>query len=154
MGVQHPFVVPLHYAFQTANQLVLVMEFCPRGCLQTLLKRNGPLQENVAKHYGASILLAIGHLHDVGIVHRDIKPENVVLDEEGQALLADFGICREEVYGEEDARTFCGTLAFSAPEVLDGRHYGRAVDLYSFGALLFTLLVGRQPFSARNEEEL
>mmetsp|Transcript_172459 Transcript_172459/g.419458 ORF Transcript_172459/g.419458 Transcript_172459/m.419458 type:complete len:512 (-) Transcript_172459:580-2115(-) len=144
--VRHPYIVSLHYAFQTASHLVLVMQFCPRGNLQELISRERCLQESAARLYASEILLAICHMHARQTIFRDLKPENVVIDGENHALLTDFGLSKEGVRGLHGAKSFCGSLAFLAPEILLRRRHGHTVDIYNLGVLLFDMLTGRPPF--------
>ena len=76
--IQHPYIISLHFAFQTSSYLVLVMQYCPNGDLYQLIKRLSRLHEPLAQLYSAEILLALIHLHDRGIIFRDMKPDNVV----------------------------------------------------------------------------
>lgn len=144
--IRHPYIVSLHYAFQTASHLVLVLEFCPNGNLQKLIESERRLQESLARIYTAEILLALCHLHERRIVYRDLKPENVVMDSEGHAKLTDFGLSKEGVAGLKGTQSFCGSLAFIAPEVLARKGHGHAVDNYGLGVLLFAMLTGMPPF--------
>ncbi|CAE8737269.1 unnamed protein product, partial [Polarella glacialis] len=143
---RHPYIVELHYAFQTSSHLVLVLEFCPQGNLQHLIESERRLQEPLARLYAAEVLLALGHLHDRRVVFRDLKPENVVIDEEGHVKLTDFGLSKEGVTGPRGTQSFCGSLAFIAPEVLARKGHGHSVDLYGLGVLLFAMLTGMPPF--------
>mmetsp|Transcript_133762 Transcript_133762/g.286051 ORF Transcript_133762/g.286051 Transcript_133762/m.286051 type:complete len:786 (+) Transcript_133762:125-2482(+) len=152
--IRHPYIVSLHYAFQTARHLVLVLQFCPGGNLQCHIQHQNGLQENAARLYTAEVLLALCHLHERQIIFRDLKPENVVLDEEGHAMLTDFGLSKEGVAGLRSAQSFCGSLAFLAPEVLQRRGHGRAVDLYGLGVLLFNMFTAMPPFFHPEQEAL
>jgi serine/threonine protein kinase len=92
--IQHPFIVTLHYAFQTANQLFLILEYCPGGDLSLYLKENKRFSEYAAKLYLAEIVLAIEELHTHNIIYRDLKPSNIVLDSAGHCKLTDFGLSK------------------------------------------------------------
>lgn len=152
--IRHPYIVALHCAFQTRSHLVLVMQYCPGGDLQQMISREGRLQEAVARLYAGEILLALGHLHERDIVFRDLKPANVVVDWEGHCMLTDFGLTKAGVAALCGARSFCGSLAFLAPEILLRRGHGQAVDLYGLGVLLFTMLAGLPPFFHSDRETL
>ena len=89
--IRHPFIVRLHYAFQTRGKLYLVLEFIQGGELFMMLERKGILEEDVSKMYLAEITLALGYLHQLGIIFRDLKPENILLDADGHIKLIDFG---------------------------------------------------------------
>lgn len=144
--VQHPYIVSLCYAFQTSSYLVLVMELCAQGDLHRLLKRERRLPDTVATLFTAELLLALCHLHSRRILYRDLKPANVVVDDEGHAKLVDFGLSKEAAEGLYSSRSFCGSIAFIAPEILLRKSHGHTVDIYGLGVLLFTMLVGKPPF--------
>jgi serine/threonine protein kinase len=94
---KHPFIVGLNYAFQTKDKLFLILDFCPGGDLGKVLLKEKRLSEDRARVYLAEILLALEDLHKKDIIYRDLKPDNVVLDEDGHALLTDFGLSKEGV---------------------------------------------------------
>lgn len=144
--IRHPYIVSLHYAFQTSSNLVLVLQFCPRGNLQQLITRERQLKEPVARLYAAELLLALEHLHERKIVFRDLKPDNVVIDECGHTLLTDFGLSKEGVAGIHGTKSFCGSVAFLAPEILQRKGHGHTVDIYGLGVILFDMLTGLPPF--------
>lgn len=150
---RHPYIVRLQYAFQTASHLVLVLQFCPNGSLQQLITRERRLQEPIARLYTAEILLALCHLHERKTVFRDLKPDNVVLDEEYHAMLTDFGLSKEGV-GALGTTSFCGSVAFLAPEILLRKEHGHTVDVYDLGVLLFDMLTGLPPFYHHDRETL
>ena len=127
--VSHPFIVPLHYAFQTDECLHLVLELQIGGELFFHLRREGAFAEPRVRLYAAEILLALEAIHAAGYVYRDLKPENVLLDGEGHIRLSDFGLAKESVTAlNSGATTFCGTPSYMAPEVLLGTGHGVAVD--------------------------
>jgi serine/threonine protein kinase len=152
--VHHPYIVRLHYAFQTPSHLVLVLQYCPRGNLQQLILREEELQESISQLYTAEILLALIHLHDRKTLFRDLKPENVVLDEKNHAMLTDFGLSKEGVAGSRGTKSFCGSVAFLAPEILLRRGHGHTVDIYNLGVLLYNMLTGLPPFYDRDQQTI
>lgn len=152
--IKHPYMVSLHYAFQTPSHLVLVLEFCPNGNIQDLLKQTRRLNEAWSQLYTAEVLLALCYLHERETVYRDLKPENVVLDAEGHAMLTDFGLSKEGVAGIRGTKSFCGSVAFMAPEVLRRSGHGHTVDIYGLGVLTYCMLVGAPPFFDRRKEAL
>ncbi|HZV00560.1 MAG TPA: serine/threonine-protein kinase, partial [Planctomycetota bacterium] len=161
-AVSHPHVALFHTTGEHGGIPFLVFELVPGGTLDRLVRDRGPLPWREACARAAEIAGALSALHRAGIVHRDVKPENVLLDGEGRAKLADFGLVRLDrgqwhslsgsVTGEGE---IMGTFAFMSPEQADGAKDldGRA-DLYSLGALLFFLLTGRPPFEGRGVEVL
>lgn len=145
-AVVHPFIVNLHYAFQTPTKLFFVLEYCPGGELFFHLSRAGRFSEPRSRFYTAEILLAIEYLHSLNIIYRDLKPENILLDAEGHVKLTDFGLSKEGIQDNFSANSMCGTPEYLAPEILDKRGHGKAVDWYSLGALTYEMLTGFPPF--------
>ncbi|CAF3504639.1 unnamed protein product [Rotaria socialis] len=148
---QIPFLVSLHYAFQSDAKLHLVMDYVSGGELFTHLNKRQRFSEQDAKIYIAELTLALGQLHKLGIIYRDIKLENILLDNEGHIVLADFGLSKEFRPDDSDKRTysFCGTIEYMAPEVVKGGDAGHdfTVDWWSLGVLTFELLTGASPFT-------
>jgi serine/threonine protein kinase/ankyrin repeat protein len=150
--IRHPYIVSLHYAFQTSKHLVIVLQLCPGGDLQKRINEEKNIDEPRVRLWGAEISTGIAHLHDRNVVYRDMKPENVVLDNDGHCLLTDFGLSKEGVTAL--TQSFCGSLAFLAPEVLANAGHGHTVDIYGLGVLLYALLTGVPPFFDRTRERL
>jgi len=147
--IKHPFLMGLHYAFQTETKLYLVMDYLTGGELFFHLKNERRFSNGRAKFYAAEIALGLGHLHSKNIIYRDLKPENILLDAEGHVKLTDFGLSKRYAEGTQ-ARTFCGTPEYLAPEVVTGVGHGKEVDWWSLGILLFEMLVGLPPFYSDN----
>uniref|UniRef100_A0A674CNJ6 Ribosomal protein S6 kinase n=1 Tax=Salmo trutta TaxID=8032 RepID=A0A674CNJ6_SALTR len=140
---QSPFLVTLHYAFQTQTKLHLILGERWRD----------HFSEEEVRIYIGEIILALEHLHKLGIVYRDIKLENILLDSEGHLVLTDFGLSKEFLE-EEKERTysFCGTIEYMAPEIIRGKSgHGKSVDWWSLGILMFELLTGASPFTLEGE---
>ncbi|XP_059194410.1 serine/threonine-protein kinase Sgk2b [Centropristis striata] len=153
-GLQHPFLVGLHFSFQTLNTLYFVLDYVNGGELFYHLQREGSFPEPRAAFYAAEMATALGYLHSLDIVYRDLKPENILLDREGHAMLTDFGLCKEGVALGGITHTFCGTPEYLAPEVLQGQPYSPAVDWWSLGTVLFEMLYGLPPFYSCNKAEM
>jgi protein-serine/threonine kinase len=153
-AINHPYIVRLNYAFQTPEKLAFVMEYCPGGDLGTHLAREKHFTEEKARFYTVEILLALEELHKHGIVFRDLKPENVVLDNEGHAKLTDFGLSKEGCEEGQLLRSFCGSVAYLAPEMLRRTGHNRTVDWYLLGVVLYELIVGTPPYYSNNREQL
>jgi len=150
----HPFIVQLHYAFQTPKKLYFVLEYCPGGELFFHLSRAGRFSEGRCRFYTTELLLAIEHLHSSNIIYRDLKPENILLDADGHVKLTDFGLSKEGIEDNFSAKSMCGTPEYLAPEILDKKGHGKAVDWYSLGALVYEMLTGLPPFYTRDREKL
>ena len=142
----HPFIVKLNYAFQNSTKLFLILEYCPGGDLSKHLSIEKRFKEERAKFYLCEILLALENLHKRNIIFRDLKLDNVVLDDEGHCKLTDFGLSKEGIDSEQNTKSFCGSLAYLAPEVLKKQGHGKAVDWYLLGVLLYEMLVGITPY--------
>ena len=104
----HPFIVKLNYSFQSSDKLFLILDYASGGDLAEHLTRERKFSEDRAKIYLCEIILALEDLHKRDIIFRDLKPDNVVLDNEGHALLTDFGLSKEGVLDNKGAKSFCG----------------------------------------------
>merc|ERR1719476_448712 len=153
-AVSHPFIVTLHYAFQTPKKLYFVLEFCPGGELFFHLSRAGRFSEGRCRFYASEILLAIEYLHCLDIIYRDLKPENILLDEDGHVKLTDFGLSKEGIRDNYSAKSMCGTPEYLAPEILNKVGHGKAVDWYSLGALVYEMLTGLPPYYTKDRTKL
>jgi len=152
--MRHPFIVALRAAFQTSELLYLLLDYCPGGDMGWHLNREKRFSEHRARIYAAEVLLALEELHKRDIIFRDLKPDNVVFDDCGHALLTDFGLSKEGIQTNDSARSFCGSLAYLAPEVLRREGHGKAVDWYLLGVLIYEMLVGTPPYFSRSREQL
>ncbi|CAL8263401.1 unnamed protein product [Merluccius merluccius] len=153
--VQHPNVVRLYEAIDTPTTLHLVMELAEGGDLYDyILRHEGGVAERAAKRHFAQMARAVAYCHRLHVVHRDLKPENVVFfPRQGAVKLTDFGFSNLFRPGDMLA-TSCGSLAYSAPEVLLGeRYHAPAVDIWSLGVILYMLVCGVPPFQETNDSE-
>ncbi|KAJ3076541.1 Ribosomal protein S6 kinase beta-1 [Podochytrium sp. JEL0797] len=149
--LDNPFIVALHFIFQTKENLRLILQYAPGGSLFSYLAKERMFSETQASFYIGEILLALEHVHAQGIIYRDLKPENVLLDLHGHVLLTDFGLSKVVM----ETRTVCGTIDYMAPEVLsETLLYGRAVDFWSLGIVLFDFLAGSPPFKGNNRKKI
>ncbi|XP_069478963.1 ribosomal protein S6 kinase alpha-1 isoform X2 [Ambystoma mexicanum] len=151
--VNHPFVVKLHYAFQTEGKLYLILDFLRGGDLFTRLSKEVMFTEEDVKFYLAELALGLDHLHSLGIIYRDLKPENILLDEEGHIKLTDFGLSKEAIDHEKKAYSFCGTVEYMAPEVVNRQGHTHSADWWSYGVLMFEMLTGSLPFQGKDRKE-
>lgn len=154
----HPYILNMHYAFQNSKRLFIVTEFCEGGDMFEFMNRRvAPLDEVTARFVSAQVLLALSHLHSLGIVYRDLKLENILIDSDGNIRLADFGLTK--ILRQNDGKlsrttTFCGTREYVAPEMLRGDPYDTALDFWTFGILLYEMLSGRTPFYSSDHSEI
>ncbi|XP_075758517.1 microtubule-associated serine/threonine-protein kinase 1 isoform X5 [Pelodiscus sinensis] len=166
---ENPFVVSMFCSFETKRHLCMVMEYVEGGDCATLLKNIGALPVELARMYFAETVLALEYLHNYGIVHRDLKPDNLLITSMGHIKLTDFGLSKMglmslttnlyEGHIEKDAREFldkqvCGTPEYIAPEVILRQGYGKPVDWWAMGIILYEFLVGCVPFFGDTPEEL
>ncbi|KAG8122643.1 hypothetical protein E2320_018153, partial [Naja naja] len=138
---------------KTGGKLYLILEYLSGGELFMQLEREGIFMEDTACFYLAEISMALGHLHQKGIIYRDLKPENIMLNHQGHVKLTDFGLCKESIHDGTVTHTFCGTIEYMAPEILMRSGHNRAVDWWSLGALMYDMLTGAPPFTGENRKK-
>jgi len=148
---RHPFIVKLNFAFQTIDRLFLILDYCPGGDLAEHLAKEQRFSEARSKLYLCELILALEDLHKRDIIFRDLKPDNVVLDPDGHAMLTDFGLSKEGVLDNKAAKSFCGSLAYLAPEMIKKSGHGKSVDWYLLGVLFYEMLVGIPPYFTNNK---
>ncbi|XP_071799518.1 microtubule-associated serine/threonine-protein kinase 3-like isoform X4 [Asterias amurensis] len=166
---ENPFVVSMFCSFETKKHLCMVMEYVEGGDVATLLKNIGLLPYEMARLYFGEAVLAVEYLHSYGIVHRDIKPDNLLITSTGHIKLTDFGLSKIGLMSlttnlyegsvDHDTKLFvdqqvCGTPQYIAPEVILRQGYGKPVDWWSMGVVLYEFLVGCSPFLGDTPEEL
>ncbi|KAL7878237.1 hypothetical protein AOLI_G00092110 [Acnodon oligacanthus] len=130
------------------------MEYANGGELFFHLSRERVFTEDRARFYGAEIVSALEYLHSRDVVYRDLKLENLMLDKDGHIKITDFGLCKEGITNEATMKTFCGTPEYLAPEVLEDNDYGRAVDWWGLGVVMYEMMCGRLPFYNQDHERL
>ncbi|KAI8812359.1 molecular mechanism For the regulation of protein kinase B Akt By hydrophobic motif phosphorylation [Cladochytrium replicatum] len=163
-SIRHPFIVGLHYAFESKERLYLVMvrtstippysvkyfefkkEYVNGGELYFHISNFGRFSEERVCFYAAEILLAVGCLHRKGVIYRDLKLENVLLAKDGHVKITDFGLSKQGADVESEVIEIVGTLEYLAPEVILGREYSFAADWWAYGVILFEMLCGFHPF--------
>ncbi|KAJ0018589.1 hypothetical protein Pint_10378 [Pistacia integerrima] len=150
--VRHPNIVQLFEVMATKSKIYFVMEYVRGGELFNKVAK-GRLKEDLARKYFQQLISAVGFCHARGVYHRDLKPENLLLDENGDLKVSDFGLSAVSDQIRQDGlfHTFCGTPAYVAPEVLGRKGYEAAkVDIWSCGVILFVLMAGYLPFHDQN----
>ncbi|CAD8085494.1 unnamed protein product [Paramecium primaurelia] len=143
---KHPFILGLHFAFQTPNYLYLVLDYCQGGDLSYHIANQGKFSEEAARFYAAEIILAIEYLHTKDIIYRDMKPENILLDIQGHVKLADFGLSKEGVTDQDKAKSFCGSPAYLSPDILSQKGAGKPSDIYGIGCVMYEMMTGESPY--------
>ncbi|KAL4080957.1 hypothetical protein J3A83DRAFT_102662 [Scleroderma citrinum] len=150
---RHPFLLGLHSCFQTETRIYFVMEYVSGGDLMLHIQRK-QFSLRQAKFYASEVLLALEYFHANGIIYRDLKLDNILLTLDGHVKVADYGLCKEDMWFGSTTSTFCGTPEFMAPEILLEQRYGRAVDWWAFGVLTYEMLLGQSPFRGDDEDEI
>ena len=145
-----PFIIKLHYSFQTPENLYMILDYCQIGDLSYQIQLN-LFEEDEAKFYIAELILAIEYLHQHDIIYRDLKPENILIDADGHVKLADFGLAKENVSNNVPNKTFCGSPQYLSPEMISKEGTTKASDIYGIGAILFELISGAPPFFNQDE---
>ncbi|EPY54237.1 AGC/PKC protein kinase Pck2 [Schizosaccharomyces cryophilus OY26] len=150
---RHPFLVNLHSCFQTETRIYFVMDFVSGGDLMLHIQQQ-QFSRRRAQFYAAEVCLALKYFHDNGIIYRDLKLDNILLSPDGHIKVADYGLCKEDMWYNNTTATFCGTPEFMAPEILLEQNYTRSVDWWAFGVLIYQMLLGQSPFRGDDEEEI
>lgn len=168
----NPFVVALICTFETKTSLCMVMEYVEGGDVATLIQNMGPLSLDIARVYFAEATLAVEYLHNYGIIHRDLKPDNFLITSIGHIKLTDFGLSKVglmnltsniydtfQPFNNYKTKVFndkqiCGTPQYLPPEVILRQGYGKTVDWWSMGIILYEFLTSFTPFNGNTPEEL
>ena len=143
--VNNPFVVNLEYCFASPSYIFFVMDFKQGGELYHHLRKRTRFSEDITRFYGAQILLGLEYLHSIDIMYRDMKPENILLDKDGNASLADYGISKV-LKDNEKTKSFVGTPDYVAPEIVLQKGHNKNVDIWCFGIILYEMIYGIPPF--------
>ena len=150
-SLSHQNVVKFHRFFEDEEIVYILLEMCPNQTFSELLRRRKRLTELEVQCYLTQVLTGLRYLHSLRVIHRDIKLANVFLSEKMEVKLGDFGLSAKLEYEGERKRTICGTPNYMAPEILDGKvGHSYECDVWSFGVLMYTLLVGRPPFETKD----
>lgn len=152
-SIEHPFLIQLVSSFQDKKSLFLLLELIPGGELFNVVHTNDKdgLPNDDARFYAACVLEALGHLHKRNICYRDLKPENVLIDSQGYCIVVDMGFAKVVI---DKTYTLCGTPEYLAPEIIMSKGHDKAVDYWSFGVLVFELLVGHSPFHLSGTDQI
>ena len=143
-----PFVLDLHYCFQSANFLYMIIDYCPNGDFTNVKAINN------LKLFFAEVILAFEHIHKHNTVYRDLKPENIILDEEGHIKVCDFNLAKSGVTKEKKANSFCGSPMYLSPDMLSGKGVDQRCDIFGIGLIMYELISGSPAFTADDIETL
>ncbi|XP_007524158.1 maternal embryonic leucine zipper kinase isoform X1 [Erinaceus europaeus] len=151
-NLRHQHICQLYHVLETANKIFLVLEYCPGGELFDHIISQDRLSEEETRVVFRQIVSAVAYMHSQGYAHRDLKPENLLFDEYHKLKLIDFGLCAEPKGNKDDhLQTCCGSLAYAAPELIQGKSYlGSEADVWSMGILFYVLMCGFLPFDDEN----
>lgn len=161
--LNHPRIVSLKGFYEDKESYYLVMEFVSGGDLMDFVAAHGSVGEDAGREITRQVLEAVKYIHAMGISHRDLKPDNILIERDDPVLvkITDFGLAKIQDNGTF-MKTFCGTLAYVAPEVISGKNseekegnkYSSLVDMWSIGCLVYVILTGHLPFSGSTQQEL
>jgi len=153
-ALHHPNIVHFEHYFEDSDNVYFLLELCQNQSLNELLKRRKTLTELEVQCYAVQLIKALKYLHSHRIIHRDLKLGNLFLTDKMELKVGDFGLATKLDFDGERKRTVCGTPNYIAPEILDGKSgHSYEVDIWSFGVIMYTLIVGKPPFETNNVKE-
>lgn len=151
--VKHPNLIQLYEIVETSKQIYLIMEYASGGELFDYIVSHSKVKEPQACKFLQQILAGVEYLHKLNVIHRDLKPENLLLDDNLNIKIVDFGLSNTHKIGET-LKTACGSPCYAAPEMIAGKRYGNKVDIWSCGIILFAIICGHLPFEDPNTSQL
>ena len=150
--LDNPFIIKLHYAFQTVDKLYFILDFINGGELYSHMWDQIRFKESKVRFYACEILIGLKAMHDNGIIYRDLKPNNILIDHTGHIKLIDFGLSKIDEGGNYVAKSVVGTPNYIAPEVLRRNQHTFMVDWWSYGVLIYEMTWGEIPFLDENTQ--
>jgi len=144
ISLKHPFCIRLHQTYKDKNRLYFLLEPSLGGELFSVLRARTLFDEETARFYAGSVVLAFEYMHSKNIIYRDLKPENLLLDDKGFLKVTDFGFAKELLTGR--TWTLCGTPDYLAPEIVAGKGHGKGVDWWTLGIFIYEMLASYPPF--------
>ena len=152
--LQHPNIIKVYESFVSQNYVCISMELCERGTVLEYVNNCGPLHPAEVKALFHQMVSAVQYLHKTcGVIHRDLKCENWMLSSSRSVKLIDFGFARRVIKGEL-LSTLCGSLHYTAPELIKGEEYTNLIDVWSLGVILYAMATGQLPWTKRNKIQL
>ncbi|XP_060101560.1 NUAK family SNF1-like kinase 1 [Heteronotia binoei] len=153
-SLSHPHIITIYEVFENKDKIVIIMEYASKGELYDYISERRRLNERETRHFFRQIVSAVHYCHKNGVVHRDLKLENILLDDNCNIKIADFGL--SNLYQKDKfLQTFCGSPLYASPEIVNGRPYrGPEVDSWALGVLLYTLVYGTMPFDGFDHKNL
>ncbi|KAI8914661.1 kinase-like domain-containing protein, partial [Gorgonomyces haynaldii] len=152
--LNHPNIIRIYQVIDTPTECFVVMDFA-KGELTDLLATRERLSERDARKFFRQLVSAIDHCHLANVVHRDLKLENLLIGQDGQILVSDFGLGKTYLHQNILSETFCGTPNYAAIELITGTPYlGAKVDIWAMGVILYVLVSGRAPFQGSSIAQL
>ena len=152
--IKHDNIITLHESIVSKSHLYIVLEYCDGGDLYKYIKKNGKISEMHTKYFFIKIGKGLYFLHQNNLIHRDLKPQNILLTSNSEVKIADFGFVKKYTAENNMLDTLCGSPIYMAPEILKYNKYDAKVDLWSMGIILFEMLAGKPPFTAKNHIHL
>lgn len=150
-SLRHTNIVGFEHFFEDAENVYILLELCPNQTMSELLRRRKRLTEVEVQCYSLQMISALKYLHAKKVIHRDLKIGNLFISEKMELKLGDFGLASKLEYDGQMRKTICGTPNYIAPEILDGKEgHSYEVDVWSYGVILYTLLIGKPPFETND----
>ena len=147
-SLKHPNIVNFERYFEDEKNVYILLELCKNKTLRELLKKRVKLTELEVQYYLVQLIKALRYLQSKRIIHRDLKLSNIFLTEKMELKLGDFGLAAELDSNKKKKKTVCGTPNYIAPEILNEKFYQYEVDIWSLGVIIYTLLIGKNPFDS------
>lgn len=151
--IKHPFIINMHFAFQTKDYLYIALDYLSGGDLRYNLCKYKKFNEDQTRFILSCLILALEYLHYNNVIHRDIKPENMVFDNKGYVYLTDMGIAK--LYNpDKELIDSSGTPGYMAPEVITNQNHMFGCDYYAIGVILYELMMGKRPYLGKSRNEI